>query len=142
MHAFTLPEGHEQFEYADDDDEGLTLGSPRGYWDRYDERGKVSNAYGVSAAVLAQLRSHTSRYKPTYSLQAGETYFMNHCEHCGAKLGDFYMHSEPGGAFFPTSPAEASTMILQQFDAPFEANGSVGYASDDFVEFMQRKSDG
>jgi hypothetical protein len=140
VHAFMLPEEHEQFEYADETDEGFTLGSPRGYWERYGERGKVSNVYGLSPSVLAQLRSHTSGYKPAYSQQAGETYYMNHCEHCGAKLGDFYMHSEPGGAFFPTSPAEASIMVLHKVEAPFEANGSMGYASDDFFEFMQRKS--
>ena len=102
----------------------------------------MSKVYGLSAAAPTQLRAHTSRYKPALSQQAGETYFMNNCEHCGAKLGDFYMHSERGGAFFPTSPAEASTMMLQKIDAPFEANGSIGYASDDFVEFMHRKSDG
>lgn len=78
VHAFMLPEEHEQFEYADETDEGFTLGSPRGYWERYGERGKVSNVYGLSPSVLAQLRSHTSGYKPAYSQQAGETYYMNH----------------------------------------------------------------
>jgi len=28
---------------------------------------------------------------------------MNHCS-CGAKLGDFYMHDEPGAPFFATEP--------------------------------------
>lgn len=141
VHAFMLPEDHEQFEYADEDDEAFSLASPCGYWMRQGEVGTVSNVYGLSPKVVAQLRSHTTRYRPAYSQQAGATYYMNHCEHCGAKLGDFYMHSEPGGAFFPMSAADASKMILRKVDAPFEANGSVGYASENFVECMQRKDD-
>ncbi len=137
VHAFMLPEDHEQFEYADEDDEAFSLASPRGCWMRQGEMGTVSNVYGLSPKVVTQLRSHTTRYRPAYSQQAGATYYMNHCEHCGAKLGDFYMHSEPGGAFFPVSPADASKMILLKVDAPFEVNGSVGYTSENFVEFMQ-----
>ena len=106
---------------------------------RQGEIGTVSNVSGLAQAVLVQLRSHTARYRPAYSKQVGATYYMNHCEHCGAKLGDFYMHSEPGGAFFPRSPADASKRMLRKVDAPFAANGSAGYASDNFVEFMQRK---
>lgn len=91
------------------------------------DRNSLARRFLGGERVLAQLRSHTSRYKPAYSQQAGETYFMNHCEHCGAKLGDFYMHSELGGAFFPTSPAEASTTVLHKVEAPFESHGSMGY---------------
>lgn len=39
---------------------------------------------------------------------------MNHCTSCGAQLGDFYMHSEPGGAFFPITPAAARVIRLRR----------------------------
>jgi hypothetical protein len=40
---------------------------------------------------------------------------MNHCS-CGAKLGDFYLHNEPGGAFFPTSESTAREIELKRID--------------------------
>ena len=125
VNAFMLPEDHEKFEYAGEDDEAFALAGSGGCWMRQSALGMVSNVYGLSPVVLAQLRHHTTRYRPAYSQQAGSTYYMNHCEHCGAKLGDFYMHSEPGGAFFPMSPADASKMILRKVDAPFEARISL-----------------
>ena len=62
-------------------DGALTLGSRHGDWMRQGEIGTVSNVSGLAPAVLVQLRSHTTRYRPAYSKQAGATYYMNHCEH-------------------------------------------------------------
>jgi hypothetical protein len=64
-------------------------------------------------------------------------YLMNHCENCGAKLGDFFMHSEPGGAFFPTSPQEAQRMTLIRINERFDANCSVGFTSEVFLDWIQ-----
>ena len=84
-----------------------------------------------------KIRRFTESFKLAYSKTAGARYFMNHCQHCGAKLGDFFMHSEPGGAFFPTSPAQANKMTLFRINERFDANCGLGYASDDFMEYMQ-----
>ena len=62
---------------------------------------------------------------------------MNHCQHCDAKLGDFFMHGEPGGAFFPTSPEQANKMIIFRINERFDANCGIGYATDDFMDYMQ-----
>ena len=129
--SFMLPEQHEQFEYAQDDEEDLALTSNPGCWVCHGYRGTMSSLHGLSRPVINQLRLHTECYKPAYSKTAGITYYMNHCEHCAAKLGDFYMHSEPGGAFFPTSPTEASGMILHEVNERFDANGGVGYTTED-----------
>ena len=37
---------------------------------------------------------------------------MNHCQHCHAKIGDFFLHNEPGGAFVPLSELDARYMVL------------------------------
>lgn len=57
---------------------------------------------------------HAIGYTKDSSKQAGARYYMNHCKHCGAKLGDFFMHEEPGGAFFPMSKQEAQKITLHE----------------------------
>lgn len=68
---------------------------------------------------------------PSYSLDFSKTKsataYMNHCEHCRAKLGDFYMHNEPGGAFCPTGygdPQITRTLILDS--GRYQFNGGWG----------------
>ncbi|WP_053162779.1 hypothetical protein [Pseudomonas brassicacearum] len=87
--------------------------------------------------VTKQIHHFTNKFKQAYSKTTGSCYLMNHCENCGAKLGDFFMHSEPGGAFFPTSPQEAKRMTLIRINERFDANCSVGFASEDFFDWMQ-----
>lgn len=45
--------------------------------------------------------------EPNFRLDHSKTQakrvYMNHCQHCAAKLGDHFMHCEPGGAFCPSS---------------------------------------
>jgi len=35
-----------------------------------------------------------------YSQTTNSSYYMNHCQYCGAKRGEFYLHEEPSGTFF------------------------------------------
>lgn len=135
--SFQLPEEHEQFDYVEDEDEGFALTSNLGEWKCQGYRGTVSNVDSLAPQVAKQIHRFTDRFKHAYSRTADSRYLMNHCEHCGAKLGDFFMHSEPGGAFFPTSPDEAQRMILVRINERFEANCSVGFASEDFFKWMQ-----
>lgn len=65
----------------------------------------------VPDALRAHFMSHCSSYHEDYSRTAGGRYCMNHCS-CGAKLGDFFLHEEPGGAFFPTSSSAARKISL------------------------------
>lgn len=141
VYAFMLPEEHEEFEQVDDDEE-FTLESNLGEWIRRDHRGTVGSVHSLSPSVAAEVCRHTANLKQAYSKTAGHRYIMNHCEHCGAKLGDFYMHSEPGGAFFPTSPKQASKMLLIKINERFDANCGVGFATDDFFDCMRRNETG
>jgi hypothetical protein len=65
--------------------------------------------------LLEAIRQINEGYRRRFSKTAGATYYMNHCS-CGAPLGDFFMHSEPGGAFFPMSPGAARAIRLRQLD--------------------------
>ncbi|WP_277960745.1 DUF5710 domain-containing protein [Pseudomonas sp. RIT-To-2] len=135
--SFKLPEQHEEFDYYVDEDEDFELTSNLGEWKRRGYRGTVSNVDSLSPLVTKQIHRFTSNFKLAYSKMAGSRYWMNHCEHCGAKLGDFFMHSEPGGAFLPTAPHEAQRMTLTKINERFDANCSLGYSTDDFFDCMQ-----
>lgn len=135
--SFKLPEEHEEFEYVEDCDEGVAFPKEAGEWQCQGYRGTVSNVHSLSPQVVKQISRFTENFKLAYSKAAGTQYFMNHCQHCRVKLGDFFMHGEPGGAFFPTSPQEASKMVLFRINEQFEANCMLAYASDDFMDFMQ-----
>jgi len=66
------------------------------------------------------------------------SYWANHCAHCGSLLGDHDLHCEPGGAFMPQSEAEAACIRLLQIDEPLAA-AAAGYAPEpEFFRFMRR----
>jgi len=58
-------------------------------------------------------------YELRYSQMVGSRYFMNTCK-CGAHFGDFYLFSEPGGAFFPTEDDEAAE--IEVIELPFHGS--------------------
>lgn len=128
--AFILPEEHQEYVFPEFEGE-------EGYWSRYQAIGTMSNVIGLEISVWKRLQTFTQLYKPAYSRQAGGRYFMNHCEHCNATQGDFFMHSEPGGAFFPTTEAEAGRITVHAIAEPFEGNGSMSYSSVDFLADME-----
>jgi hypothetical protein len=66
------------------------------------------------AAVLKRL---APTYSQTYSKTQEARVWMNHCEHCQSKLGDFFLHSEPGGAFFPVTMEESNIKDLLLYDS-------------------------
>lgn len=137
MFSFKLPEVHEECDHYVHEDEDFALTSNLGEWKRNGYRGTVSNVGRLSPLVTKQINRFTDKFKLAYSKAAGSGYLMNHREHCGPKLGDFFMHSEPGGAFFPTAPQEAQRMTLVRINERFDANCSVGFATEDFFDWMQ-----
>lgn len=74
------------------------------------------------------LQALNSGYRRRFSKTAGTKYFMNHCP-CGAQLGDFFMHSEPGGAFLPIDAKAAASIKLHCIsdEEPVELAGDPGF---------------
>ncbi|HSG40293.1 MAG TPA: DUF5710 domain-containing protein [Thermoanaerobaculia bacterium] len=94
--------------------------------------------------LLRLISSRYSSLKMRYSKTANRRYFMNHCS-CGAPLGDFFLHSEPGAAFFPTSPEEAEQIVLRELPivGSFKVKASYGQAYPDLISaHAQRESYG
>lgn len=56
-------------------------------------------------------------FRKRFSKTANREYFMNHCA-CGANFGDFFLHNEPGHAFYPTDEREAARIRIHEIDWP------------------------
>lgn len=87
-----------------------------------------------------EIRKVNPGYRHRYSKTAGGKYFMNHCP-CGAQLGDFYMHSEPGGAFFPMTKEAAASISLRCISEArrLKIAGSAGQMVPNLIEIYARR---
>ncbi|MBF8224531.1 DUF5710 domain-containing protein [Halomonas sp. 328] len=149
--GFLLPEGFEYVEPLDPEDAGF------GPSDEYTEEelqawlkseNSVEWCYIDSPTypffitelpntVSDEARKISSNYRRNYSKQAGESYWMNHCQSCGMKQGDFAMHQEPSGVFFPFNGSEAERITLHPIHSQFLCSGDFSIRSEMFIEFMK-----
>jgi hypothetical protein len=92
-HVFgiVLPGGHDALIVADDPDNDC--------WQPGDLPAILSYVTDVPESVAKRLRSLAPRYRIDYSRTIHSFYWMNHCEHCEAKLGDFETFQEYGVGF-------------------------------------------
>lgn len=114
--GFLLDEDHELLtDYECPDSDRLILS-----WELVGEPMTVSNIQHLSDSVQKRIGELTRNFYPDTSQTARGQYWMNHCERCSAKQGDFYIHEEPGpGGFFPTEAKEARQVKLYRVDEPF-----------------------
>ncbi len=97
-----------------------------GYEETSEELIQFSYVTGLPDWLKILLKNEFSNYYFDWSHTAGDSYYMNHCEHCGARFGDFFLHSEPDGAFFPQSQEEASSIEVFKL----RNTGHVGLSAD------------
>jgi len=127
VYGFLLPTGHQVFET---DDDGVAD------WNEHDYPSMVAYVTDLPAAAAARIKAATTRYFLDFSKTTNSSYWMNHCEHCGMKQGDFAMYCEPGGAFYPMDEDAVSSIKLEAVSAPFSCNGETSY--DDLLDEMMR----
>ena len=86
----------------------------------------LSDLKKVPDLLLGQLRVIQPHIEWRFSRTAGDSYWANICPHCGALFGDFYLHSEPGGAFFPEDNEAASQILIHELklSGPIEIDAS------------------
>jgi len=122
-----------KYEYEDEEE----------YEDKINSFQTISNLeYIENNSLISLLKKHASNYYPDFTQQSGNTYYVNHCK-CGAKLGDFYMHNEPGGSFQPDRKDVASDIILYILPINIGIGVRASYGSTDFElikEFAKRKN--
>lgn len=89
--------------------------------------------------VTNMLQELFPQYKIGYSKMADGKYWANHCEHCELLQGDFYLHSEPGGAFCPLDMDDYKKITLISVHMKFniELNAEYSWASnaDEILEY-------
>lgn len=143
--AFAMPPDHESLEDVDDEDMDFESDEAYEAWASSPEstEWRTPGAWAsicyveyVSSAVEDRLHEMAPQFQIDSSKTTGSSYWMNHCECCGMKQGDFEMHCEPRGAFLPLYPEDAARIILRRIDEPFEAVHG-GYSCDlEFFEVM------
>jgi hypothetical protein len=107
--GIVLPEGHEALIVEDDPDDG--------YWQPGDLPTILGYVTDLAESVALRLRRMEPRYRIDYSQTTHSFYWMNHCEHCEAKLGDFETSQEPGVAFGRTRDKIQLLEMLEPFSA-------------------------
>lgn len=71
-----------------------------------------SNLKASSNDIEKVLKEAYPKYRLDYSKTTSEKYFLNHCEFCDAKMGDFFLHNEHDCAFSPMSISSAERATL------------------------------
>jgi Domain of unknown function (DUF5710) len=92
-----------------------------------DEQLTISNLETFDSRLLQPIKQYAPNYFLDYSKTQGAEVWMNHCEYCGTKLGDFFLHNEPSGAFFPMSKDKSTISRFLIFnDGEFTFSGGYG----------------
>jgi hypothetical protein len=85
-------------------------------------------------AVIHRLPEYLEDHRLEGAPDPLQSYWRNHCEHCGTPQDDEELHCEPG-VFMPSNETEAANIDLIYVDEPFEA-AAAGYAPDpEFVSW-------
>jgi hypothetical protein len=130
--TFILPNGHEILE----EDEADEAPENYGRWVKCSEPTIVSYITDLLPSVSDRVKPISHTYHLDFSKTINSSYWMNHCKHCGMKQGDFELHCEPSGAFFPMSKNDALQITLHEVKEPFGCNGSSSYG-DMWFDYMR-----
>lgn len=109
--GFGLPVG---YEILDDDDADNEV------WRRGKGTALPYYIEFLSEKVQGRMKMLTPHYRPDFSKTTQSWYWMNHCEHCGMKQGDFELYCEPDVAFMPMW-THGEGIQVKEVREPFEA---------------------
>jgi hypothetical protein len=117
VYAFVLPAGFEALCETEEEDMSS--------WMKYSQPTFLSYITRFPEHAQQAIKSVTDKYfLDTSSMTTPMAYWMNHCEHCRARLGDFETMEEYDSPFSPLGPEEARQITLWHFDQPFEGIAS------------------
>lgn len=130
LFGFLLPAGTEILEPCDGvDGDYVWVLSEYPFFVQY-----VTN---ITNANIARMTAHTSSYCLDYSKPTQKSYWMNHCDHCCAKQGDFQIYSEPQGGFLLIREQDATKITLHPVNEAFVCNGDYG-CDVEFFDLLQK----
>lgn len=73
----------------------------------------LSYVKDTNAELESALRGAVPGFRPDFSATVAEKYWMNHCFHCDASIGDWYTQIEADGPFFAWPRAEGEIAYLE-----------------------------
>jgi len=130
--ALVLPPSHETLSQAEGDEELPDS------WDEVPWSAFLFYVGYLPDRVQQRMQASSKTYRPAVSPAAPESYWANHCEHCGSLQEDHDLFCEPEGAFLPVDAASASAIELTRIDEPIAA-AAAGYAcAPEYLEHMIR----
>jgi hypothetical protein len=93
----------------------------------------------MPASLEATLRERIGQaYRPSFSRTAELTYWMNHCKHCDAKQGDFFVHG-PEGPFWPYDEAQMDAIQATRLEGPFRFTDPQTTYSGAMIDWRDRR---
>jgi hypothetical protein len=86
----------------------------------------VSHISAMDGALVRQLEPWRT-FRESYSEGSQDSYFANHCPHCGAVQEDLYLHSEPDQPFFSIPHAEPGAIKLTPLPGRVRLSGDESF---------------
>lgn len=71
---------------------------------------RITNAVELPQEWTKTIHDLNPNFRKAFSPTAAKSYLANHCNHCGALMGDFFLHMEPDGPFFGGAVPEGATI--------------------------------
>lgn len=136
VYGFLLPSGHEVLKAGKEAREEKALAIQ---WVPVEEPTILYYVEDLSEAVISQMQAFSQNYHRNLQGQPEGSCWENHCEHCKIQQGDWEIHHEPDGAFFPLSKETASKITLHCIYQPFQASARGG--SRDIIYFCTEEPD-
>ena len=114
--GLALPAGYESLQVDDDipDDES-------GPWEALGIAAVLSNVEYLPETVAQRIRSVTQNFRLDLHSEGGVSFWMNHCEHCGAQMEEEELHGDPGSPFAPVSDEGLEDIRSHEVREPFTA---------------------
>jgi hypothetical protein len=110
--SFLLPRGHEALV---DSDDGFVR------WERQTSEAIIYYVTHIPPSVQGQMHAVTPDYRNDFSKTTQTFYWMNHCERCGMKQGDFELFEEFDTPFCPIDARGAAGILLRPVCEGFSA---------------------
>ncbi len=96
-------------------------------WEWVDGRSLLSYISGVDPVSLRAIQDVAPWLRYGRSATVDTTYLSNHCLHCGALQGDWFL-ADAGSVFFPTDQSEMQDFAVYRFDLPLAIDAQPSFS--------------
>jgi len=95
----------------------------------------LSDIQELPRDVYFFIKKRVPSFKMKYSKMAGHKYLGNTCPKCGLLSGEFFLHAEPGGPFFPEDENDAKSLYIREIPltGPIIVTASVSMGFGDMI---------